>query len=288
MYNNSTIKDEQISFSQINLNSNDDIYRNDNKLELNNEINSYNNYNILKIENIIRENNSIKKEDTKKIIDIISRETLNITKNDYPFNKNKNEQNSFDINIYVTKEVIIDKDRFTIDSLIRRAKKILFDTLLKYDNYVISKVYNNRIGNGLKIKKLLKINHLQIKNTNTNFNRGLLKTSQGTIFSSDISARHSNYPLDHNKILIKSLLNEENEEKRKIFNDLFSKSFSDCINHLIGKIKYNCFEGIEEFYEKELTNLEENENFKEILKKVINDYEKIFKNKKPRKAKLKK
>ena len=143
MYNNSTIKDEQISFSQINLNSNDEIYRNDNKLELNNEINSYNNYNILKIENIIRENNSIKKEDTKKIIDIISRETLNITKNDCPFNKNKNEQNSFDINIYVTKEVIIDKDRFTIDSLIRRAKKILFDTLLKYDNYVISKVYNN-------------------------------------------------------------------------------------------------------------------------------------------------
>ena len=46
MYNNSTIKDEQISFSQINLNSNDEIYRNDNKLELNNEINSYNNYNI--------------------------------------------------------------------------------------------------------------------------------------------------------------------------------------------------------------------------------------------------
>ena len=45
----------------------------------------------------------------------------------------------------------------------------------------------------------------------------------------------------------------------------FCKSFSDCINHLIGKIKYNCFEGIEEFYEKELTNLEENENFKEIL-----------------------
>ena len=210
MYNNSTIKDEQISCSQINLNSNDEIYRNDNKLELNNEINSYNNYNILKIENIIRENNSIKKEDTKKIIDIISRETLNITKNDCPFNKNKNEQNSFDINIYVTKEVIIDKDRFTIDSLIRRAKKILFDTLLKYDNYVISKVYNNRIGNGLKIKKLLKINHLQIKNTNTNFNRELLKTSQGTIFSSDISARHSNYPLDHNKILIfifKTLLN---------------------------------------------------------------------------------
>ena len=46
MYNNSTIKDEQISFSKINLNSNDEIYRNDNKLELNNEINSYNNYNI--------------------------------------------------------------------------------------------------------------------------------------------------------------------------------------------------------------------------------------------------
>ena len=78
------------------------------------------------------------------------------------------------------------------------------------------------------------------------------------------------------------------KKKGKFLMIYFLNLFPACINHLIGKIKYNCFEGIEEFYEKELTNLEENENFKEILKKVINDYEKIFKNKKPRKAKLKK
>lgn len=281
MYNNSAINDDLESYSKIIFNFHEDNYKNDNKLVFHN---SYNN-NIFKTKKNFEEIDSIKQKNTNKLIDSISRDTLNITKKDIPLNKNKNEPKSFDLNIYVIKKVIIDKDRFTIDSLIRRAKKILFDTLLKYDNYIISKVYNNQLCNGLKIKKLLKINHFQIKNTNTDFNRELLKKSQGTIFSSDITTRYTNYPLNHNKILIKNLLNEENEKRRKIFNDLFSKTFSDYINHLIGKIKFNCLEGIENFYQNEL---KENKSFKEILNKVINNYEKIFENKNPRKTKSKK
>ena len=177
---------------------------------------------------------STKQENKCKLIDNNIGDTLNLSKNLDILNKN-----TLDIeikkDIYNIKEIIIDNERFTIDSLIRRAKKILFDALLKYDNYIISKTYNNNIGYGLKNKKLLRINHSQIKNTNTNFNRELLKTSQGSIFSVEIITRHSKFPLNHNKILIKKLLNEENEEKRKIFNDLFSATFSDCINHCNGK-----------------------------------------------------
>ena len=85
------------------------------------------------------------------------------------------------------------------DNLIRRIKKILFTSLINYDNYIISKIYRNNLGNGIKIKKLLRINHYQIKNVNSKFNRELLETSQGNIFSTDISNKYSNYPLYHNR-----------------------------------------------------------------------------------------
>ena len=98
-----------------------------------------------------------------------------------------------------------EKENYSNDNLLRRAKTILFDSLLKYDNYIISKVYNDHIGNGVNIKKLLKINHSQIKNINANYNRDLIKTSQGKIFSENISKRHTYYPEVHNKRLIKSL-----------------------------------------------------------------------------------
>ena len=122
--------------------------------------------------------------------------------------------------------------------------------MMKYDNYVISKAYNNNIGNGIYIKKILKINHSQIKNTKAVFNLKLLQTSQGTILSSNISTRHTNYPIEHNKILIKKLLNEENQERRKLFNDLFSKTLSECIKYLKGEMKYESLEGMDQFFEK--------------------------------------
>ena len=40
--------------------------------------------------------------------------------------------------------------------------------------------------------------------------------------------------------------------------------------------------------EKEMMELDEEENFKELLKKIINDLNNIFEKKKPRKTKIKK
>ena len=287
-----TIKEEQSRDMHPILNDNNADTENGNNfvfISRFNESNFYDNPSILKYESELAGVESTKQENKNKLIDNNIEDTLNISKNLYILDNNKN---TLDINIqkdiYKSKEIIKGNERFTIDSLIRRAKKILFDTLLKYDNYIISKTYNNNIGYGLKIKKLLRINHSQIKNTNANFNKELLKTSQGLIFSVDISTRHSNFPLNHNKILIKKLLNEENEEKRKIFNDLFSATFSDCINHCNGKIKFNCLKELEIYYENELIQLDEEENIKDALKNVINNFEEIFENKKPRKTKMKK
>ena len=211
----------------------------------------------------------------KNLSDIISKDTSNSLKNKELL-KEKKEINKNG-----------EKNKNSSDNLIRRAKKILFEAMMKYDNFIISKCYNNNIGNGLNIKKLLKINHFQIKNTNTIFNKDLLKKSQEKIFSVKISARHTNYPLEHNEILINKLLKEPNEEKRKIFNNLFKKTFKECIQHLTGK-KIEGLNGLEYFYKNELLELDEDENFKLELENDIYNFKKIFNNKKPRKRKPKK
>jgi hypothetical protein len=168
-----------------------------------------------------------------------------------------------------------EKENYSNDNLLRRAKTILFDSLLKYDNYIISKVYNDHIGNGVNIKKLLKINHSQIKNINANYNRDLIKTSQGKIFSENISKRHTYYPEDHNKRLINKLLNENDDDKRKTFVNLFSKTLKECIQHITGQ-KIEELKGLERFYENEINELEEGDEFKKEIKKFIDNYETIL------------
>jgi hypothetical protein len=179
-----------------------------------------------------------------------------------------------------------ENERYSKDNLLRRSKTILFDSILKYDNYIISKVYDDQIGNGINIKKLLKINHSQIKNINAKYNRGLIETSQGKIFSENISKRHTYYPEDHNKRLINRLLNENDDEKRKIFVNLFSKTLKECIQHIAGQ-KIEELKGLENFYENEIIELEEDDKFKKELKRFIGNYEAIINKKKPRKTKQK-
>ena len=192
--------------------------------------------------------------------------------------ENHNMKNKFSL---ISKKT--QRSNNSIDNLVRRVKKIVFTSLLNYDNYIISKVYNNDLGNGITIKKLLRIKHHQIKNVNSNFNKELLKTSQGSIFSSDISNKYSNYPNYHNRQLIKKLMDEKDEEKRKRFNSLFNKTFLECLQYLRGKKEIQGLEGLEKFYDQEMLELNEDESYKNELKKTINNYEKIFMKKKPRK-----
>ena len=51
------------------------------------------------------------------------------------------------------------------------------------------------------------------------------------IFSDKISGRYTNYPPDHNKKLIQSLLNETDENKKIYFQKIFGLTFIDCLKH---------------------------------------------------------
>ena len=255
--------------NNYNLGIYNDIYSNENPSLFTNDL-------------LINEFNLFKHEDIKMKSETNSKETLIATKNSpKEITSIKNSKKNKELIEEILK-------KYPLNYLIRRAKKIIFDILLKYDNDIISKVYNNNIGYGINIKKILRIKHSQIQNTNTLFNKELFSTSQGTIFSSDISSRYTNYPIEHNKLLINKLLNEENIEKRKIFYDLFSKTFLECIENLIGKRKNESLKGLDKYYENEMMELDEDENFKEVLKKIINDLKNIFEKKKPRKTKFKK
>lgn len=53
-----------------------------------------------------------------------------------------------------------------------------------------------------------------------------------SIFSKDISTKYKRYPHDYNKNLINSLLNEEDEQKRFIFEKIFNLTFLQCIEHI--------------------------------------------------------
>ena len=179
-------------------------------------------------------------------------------------------------------------DKNNLDNFIRRIKKLAFNSILKYDNKVISEMYNNRLGHGINIKKLLKNNHFQIKCTGTIFNKELLKKTQGEILSENITTRFTNFPRDHNKNLIINLLNEEDKVKKERFNNLFNKTLSECIDHLIGVKKSKDLEGLEKIFENELKNIKKTKEYIENLKNIFNDYKKIYDEKIPRKMKRKK
>ena len=66
-------------------------------------------------------------------------------------------------------------------------------------------------------------------------NKKLLKKTLKEIFFLDINKTITYLPEKFNKQLIIKLLNEEDLRRRKIFENLFNKTFLKCIDHIIGK-----------------------------------------------------
>jgi hypothetical protein len=56
---------------------------------------------------------------------------------------------------------------------------------------------------------------------------------------------------------------------------LFSKTLKECIQHITGQ-KIEELKGLERFYENEINELEEGDEFKKEIKKFIDNYETIL------------
>ena len=251
-----------------------------------NEFSGEDNNNIIKFP---LENDSELDSSSLSFIQQPKAETIDLSKFEEIFQNPLNSRdtsNIFKINLPIKRNRKKD-DNKNVDNLLRKAKKVIFNSILEYDNYIITKAYNYNIGQGINIKKLFKINYSQIKNTQTDFNKKLLNTPQKDIFSSNITSKYSNFPPEHNKILINKLLEEEDLEKRKIFNNLFNTTLLEFIQHLIGQKNKEELNGLDALFKKQLIEMENNKGYDE-LKNTINDYEKIFEDKKPRTNKIKK
>ena len=111
-----------------------------------------------------------------------------------------------------------------------------------------------------------------------------LNKSIKEIFSEDISPRLNNYPPTHNKIIIESLINEEDEDKKIYFNSLFNITFLDCLKYFRGDIIINELDGFIKF-----SSLEENiknkhgKSYVDLMLYYLKGFQEIINNKKPRK-----
>ena len=178
-------------------------------------------------------------------------------------------------------------DTFSDDSLIREVKHRVIEYLKSFINAKISEKYNKNIGQGVFIKKLLGMNQKIKKDSSVDFNKDLLNKSLGDIFSENISTRLTNYPLDHNKSLIQSLVNEKNNDIRNYFLNLFKLTFLDALKHFRGTDtteELNGLTGMDSIRE----DYNNNPDFLQNLEYYIFNYETIINRKRARKKRKQK
>ena len=169
-------------------------------------------------------------------------------------------------------EYSVDKkahNKFSDDNLRKKCKNTILKYALKFINEKIKEKYKNKIGHG-KFKKELKILNQEKKAKSTvDFDKSFLTKTLKDIFSGDISARFYNFSKDYNRELIKSLIQDKDEERKQYFIKLFNITFIECLKY---------------FREDEgAFNIEELNGFKkislikdELIKKHGNDYVEIF------------
>ena len=170
--------------------------------------------------------------------------------------------------------------KFSQDNLIMKCKSILINKLLLFINKKLIEIYNNEICSGICFKKLMMIN----RNIIIDFNKNLLTKTLLEIFSEPICPRITNALPDHNKHLIKHLLNEKDDDKRYYFENLFNLYFLECIEHFTNKRTIDELQGLKTFNEikndkDELEKLHINLEDKDYLDTVeyyFNHFEEII------------
>ena len=160
--------------------------------------------------------------------------------------------------------------KYSTDNIFKKIKSSILELLYPHINKKIVNVYNGNIGHGIFKKILLKIKQDQILNSKDDdiFMNKKIKE----ILSDDISNRFSNHLKEHNKNLIEQLLNEEDEEKRKIFQNLFELTFIDCLEHFRGTKYFSQLQGLETLNEY-CKKFENDEDYLKLFRHYVNNFE---------------
>ena len=163
-----------------------------------------------------------------------------------------------------------------LDNKIRKAKILIIKVIIQYINYKISKLYNNKKSNGI-LSKLKIIDTSQIKSVKKNYNIELLNKTLKEILSTKISKKYNGPPTEINNTIIGKLLNEKDEEKRQIFNNIFNKTFREWIHNLVDPK-----DELKNIYEEMLLKQKDDGN---EISTILENFEIIFEKKKGRRPK---
>ena len=186
--------------------------------------------------------------------------------------------------------------KFSDDNIRRKCKVLVLNYVKEFINEKIDSIYKSNPKKGINKQKLLFLNKNQVNNSKIKDNKDFMKKSLAEIFSDSISTRYNNSPENSNEILIKELMNEQDEAKRIFFERLFNLSFLECVEHFVNKNPNEILKGMKTFEQMKNNSLElkkkkivkEDDNYLDILEYYLNNYEKILDGKKPRKIYKKK
>ena len=302
------IKKYEQNKNKNNNNNKNKIINNNNNIIINNEKtkNNKNNKNNKKSKNNIKneklENKKMdnsKNKNNEKIEYNKHNENNNIENNKIENNNIENNENNENNGIYKTIEYKIqeikenkilgrktknsDKEgrhnKFSDDNLVRKVKCTLLDIITIFINSLLKEIDKNKTDNSKK-RELLKMNQGQIVSSKADYNKEFLKKPLKDILSDKISTKYTKYDPLHNKNIIDSLLNDENEELRLLFYNIFNMTFLDCLEHFRGS-KYNCLlEGLQKL--DDICEKFKEPEYIKAFKHYVTDFENIIEKKKVR------
>ena len=199
-----------------------------------------------------------------------------------PENNNDNNNDNNNINNSIV------HDKFADDNMKKKCKNIVLKCILEFINNKIKKLYNNDIGHGNSEKNLKTLGEESTKTTTAVSYRDFMKKKLKDIFSEKISTKYSNFSPEHNKMIIKSLIEEKDDSKKLYFGKLFNLTFEECLKNFRGDtdLELEELKGLKnlDFVKEELVKKsEENgEEYSKYFAYYIKNYEKLI-NKKTKK-----
>ena len=246
-----------------------------------NEVKYINNNNANNIYNITNFNFSIinnKKNNKHKTTKGIKKR---IKSNDKKNNKRLGRKSKRDLNNQNNISYNSDShNKFSDDNMRQKCKNFILRQLFEFINSKIKYIYKENKGIGNERKELKILSKGDKRKYTLSYDKDFLNKKLSDIFSQNISSRCNNFSLDHNKKIIEALINEENNEKREYFQELFNLTFIDCLKHFRGELYYTELEGLRylENVKDEIIK-EHGEKYLEHFNYYITNYEKIIEKK---------
>ena len=222
----------------------------------------------------------MQKEESPNITFQSTNEKNNSNSQMYKLLNNKRENNSF-------KELNKKHTKYSYDNLKRECKHLVIENIIKFINNKIYEVYEGKIGDAFKTKKLFKLNPSLKINSDVEFNKLFIKKTLKDILSQGISRKITFYESDHNKKVIEEIILEKKSE----FENLFNLTFIQCVEHFIGDKQIQELNGLTLFKELKGDIIQkygkEGETYYENLRIFLKGFENRINKAKSRKKRIK-